>query len=171
MLYSTVCSSESKFPIFVSTRLLPLPLFLFTLSYSVAPQTPVEWRVCGRNQTRKPESRVALMKPVAEENPGSRVRWGLEIICYNYPCPFNTYVLCYRSAGLPWNFSVYPFGNLFSWDSTQPARLGWEPVTAWMQCPAGSGSRGASEGCCRQSGGSLAPCSLRAQCLGRRYSV
>lgn len=74
MLYSTVCSSESKFPIFVSTRLLPLPLSLFTLSYFVAPQTPVEWRVCGRNQTRKPESRVALMKPVAEENPDSRVR-------------------------------------------------------------------------------------------------
>lgn len=72
--YSTVCSSESKFPIFVSTRLLPLPLSLSTLSYFVAPQTPVEWRVCGRNQTRKPESRAALMNPVAEENPDSRVR-------------------------------------------------------------------------------------------------
>ena len=35
--YSTLCSSETKFPIFVSTRLLPLPLSLFTLSYFVTP--------------------------------------------------------------------------------------------------------------------------------------
>lgn len=46
LFHSTLCSSETKFPIFVITRLLPLPLSLFTLSYFVAPQTPVEWRVC-----------------------------------------------------------------------------------------------------------------------------
>lgn len=69
---STVCSSETKFPIFVSTRLLPLPLSLFTLSYFVAHK--LQWRVCRRNQTRKPESRAALMNPVSEENLDSRVR-------------------------------------------------------------------------------------------------